>query len=150
MSLKDLLLSNRSYRSFDSERRISREELLSLVDLTRFTPSSVNIQPLKYILTYNEEESETLLSFTRWAKALPDVTLPPEGHHPVAFITICHDTSVIPEKDGFLRDVGIVAQTILLGAVEAGLGGCMIGSFDKEGIRELYNLDEKNISRNLL
>ena len=147
MNLKDLLLLNRSYRSFDSERQISREELLALVNLTRFTPSSVNIQPLKYILTYTAEQSEILLSFTRWAKALPDLTLPPEGHHPTAFITICHDTSVVPEKDSFLRDVGIVAQSILLGAVETGLGGCMIGSFDKDGVRALYNLDEKYVPK---
>ncbi|HEX9948939.1 MAG TPA: nitroreductase family protein, partial [Thermodesulfobacteriota bacterium] len=33
-------------------------------------------------------------------------------------------------------DDGIAAQTILLGAVEKGLGGCMIGSINKEQLRQ--------------
>ncbi|MBI5444253.1 MAG: nitroreductase family protein, partial [Deltaproteobacteria bacterium] len=32
-------------------------------------------------------------------------------------------------------DDGIAAQTILLGAVEKGLGGCMIGAIQKERLR---------------
>ena len=48
MSLLDLVKKNRSYRGYDETRTITREELLDLVDLSRFTPSSINQQPLKY------------------------------------------------------------------------------------------------------
>ena len=44
--LKDLVLKNRSYRGYDSAFRFKREELMELVDLTRYTASSVNEQPL--------------------------------------------------------------------------------------------------------
>jgi nitroreductase len=37
-------------------------------------------------------------------------------------------------------DNGIAAQTILLGATEQGLGGCMILSVQKEKLRELLNV----------
>ena len=42
----------------------------------------------------------------------------------------------------FLPDVGITAQTILLAAAEKGLGGCMIGSFDKTELKKLLNFPE--------
>jgi hypothetical protein len=40
----------------------------------------------------------------------------------------------------FLKDVGIVSQTIMLGAAERGLGGCMFGSGNPDRIREALGL----------
>jgi nitroreductase len=37
-------------------------------------------------------------------------------------------------------DHGIAAQTILLGAVEKGLGGCMIASVYKDGLRQALKI----------
>lgn len=39
-------------------------------------------------------------------------------------------------------DHGIAAQSILLGATELGLGGCMIGSIKREELRENLNIPE--------
>ena len=55
MNFRELVLKNRSTRAFDPARRISREELEQLVDLARLTPSAVNLQPLKYLLSWQEE-----------------------------------------------------------------------------------------------
>ena len=46
--IKDLAVKNRSYRAYDRSRRITRQELVDLVDMTRYVASSVNDQPLKY------------------------------------------------------------------------------------------------------
>ena len=40
-------------------------------------------------------------------------------------------------------DIGIAAQTILLAAVEKELGGCIIGSIDRDKLRKVINLDNK-------
>ena len=40
-------------------------------------------------------------------------------------------------------DDGIAAQTMLLGAVERGLGGCIIASIDKPGLRETLAIPER-------
>jgi len=45
--------------------------------------------------------------------------------------------------DSFGCDHGIAAQSILLGATEKGLGGCMIGSIDKDGLRKALNITER-------
>jgi nitroreductase len=46
MTLKELVLKNRSYRRFHEERRIDRETLVDLVDLARHSASGNNWQPL--------------------------------------------------------------------------------------------------------
>lgn len=138
--LKDLLLSCRSCRGYDESRRVSREELLKLVDLTRYSASSMNIQPLKYFLIWEKEDVDRMQPLTGWAKQLPQMSLPHPGKCPTAFIVICQDTAVSPAQNAFIRDVGIAAQTILLGATENGLGGCMIGSFNPARVSEEFSL----------
>lgn len=138
--LRDLVVKNRSYRGFDESRPVTREDMLEWVDLTRFTASSVNLQPLKYAIVSEREQVEALVKLTRWAGRLPELKLPLPGKHPTGFILICQDTRVSAAETTFLKDVGIVAQTILLAAAEKGFGGCMIGSFDAEGIKALLGI----------
>lgn len=137
--LKDLVAASRSYRSFDPSVTISKKQLLDFVDVARLCPSSSNLQMLKFRLVYQPEECRTVLENTRWAGRLKDVKLPPEGHEPAAYIVICTDNRVVASADHFLKDVGIAAQTIMLAAAEAGLGGCMIGSFAGT-IKDVLNL----------
>ena len=136
--LKELMLKNRSYRSFDPNIKISREELMSFVECARLSPSSINLQMLKFRLIYENDECEKMLANTRWAGKITDRKLPPDGHAPTAYIVICADTSVIETAEKFHKDVGICAQSIMLAATEAGYGGCMIGSFSqKQAIKDL-------------
>lgn len=140
--LKELLKASRSYRGYDMSRKVTREELMDMVDCARYAPSSVNAQPLRYRLVFEEAEVAAVQAQTLWAKALKDMTLPHEGKYPTAFIVICHDTDRSANLNRHTRDVGIVAQTILLAAAEKGLGGCMIGSFKAENVREALNLSD--------
>ena len=111
--LFELVMKNRSYRSFDESRKITQEELLGFVDLARRTPSARNRQPLCYRLVYTKEECDALLPLTGWA-SLVKVKLPPDGHAPTAYIVICCDTTLEADTTRALRDIGICAQTISL------------------------------------
>ena len=128
--IRDLVIDSRSYRSFDESRKIGKEDMLDLLDTARLCPSAVNLQPLKYRLVYEHDEVENVLASTKWAGLLPDVKLPPDGHHPTAFIAVLCDTSVCENPDGARFDAGIACQTILLQACESGFGGCLIGAFN--------------------
>lgn len=130
--LKDLIITSRSFRSFDESVKISRDQLCDWVDHARLSPSSINLQMLKFRLVYKPEECDALLTNTRWAGKIKDMKLPPDGHAPTAYIVICADTAVIDTAERFLKDVGICAQSIMLAAAEAGFGGCMIGSFSPD------------------
>ncbi len=141
--IKELVVSSRSFRSFDEAKVFDEKELKELVDTARLVPSASNRQPLKYKLCTDKTEVEKVLSLTSWAGLLPDITLPPEGGHPTAFIVICHDTSVSAETKFSSVDVGIAAQTIMLAACEKGYGGCMIGAFDPEKVSDALRLPLK-------
>ncbi len=138
--LKDLIIKNRSYRGYDSGRKVTREELEDMVDCARLSASSVNRQPLKYYLAWEQEEVDRIQALTKWARGLPELTLPHPGKNPAAFIVICQDMLLGDSKARFQKDVGIAAQSILLRAVEMGLGGCMIGNFSPAAIKETLEL----------
>ncbi|MCD8250034.1 MAG: nitroreductase family protein [Lachnospiraceae bacterium] len=141
-TLKELVLANRSYRGYDESRRITREELLEMVDCARLTASSVNHQPLKFCLVCEKEPVRKIQSYTQWAKGLRNLTLPHPGKCPTAFIVICLDVRIDPNAARYQRDVGVAAQTILLKSTEMGLGGCMIGSYNAAGVKEALALPE--------
>ena len=143
--LRDLVLANRSYRTFDESDPITHEMLVEWVDNARLVPSAVNAQPLKYRLVDTKEGVEKVMPHTAWAGALKDITLPPEGKHPTAFVVICHDTTVRENPASSATDVGIAAMTLLLSATEAGYGGCMIGAFNKDRVGEVLRIPEKYV-----
>lgn len=140
--LKDLVIANRSYRGYDETFTPTKEQLTSYVDLTRYTASSVNAQPLKYHIAFEKEEVRLIQSMTKWARALPQMKLPHDNMCPTGFIIICQDTDISDNLARYQKDIGIVAQTILLNAVEDGLGGCMIGNFSPEEIKEKLEFSE--------
>ncbi len=140
--IKDIIRKNRSYRGFNEERKIAKQELLELTDLARLAPSSVNMQPLKYKLVYEENDVNKIRPLLGWARALPNLQIPHKGMQPTGFIVICIDENITTEIVRMQKDIGIAGQTILIGAVEMGLGGCMIGNFVPSQISGALNLPE--------
>ncbi len=140
--LKDLVKKNRSYRGYDESRKVSREELVDMVDCARLAPSSVNAQPFQYYLANEEEAVNKIQAVTKWARALPEMELPHKGMCPTAFIIVCQDLRIGESVARYQKDVGIVAQTILLSAAEMGLGGCMIGNYNAKEVSEAVRLEE--------
>jgi nitroreductase len=138
--LKNLVIKNRSYRRFYQEKSISRQTLLELVDLARVTPASKNMQPLKYFLSFEEDTNRKIFPHLAWARHLKDWEGPPEGERPSAYIIILEDTTI---GENFQRDQGIVALTIMLGAVEMGLGGCIIASVKREEVSKALQLNQQ-------
>ena len=138
--LKDLILNNRSYRRFDESKAVSTEILNSLVEMARFSASGSNKQPLKFIVSNDPTANESIFSTLAWAGALKDWQGPVKGERPAAYIIILQDTT-ISKNPGV--DHGIAAQSMLLGAAEAGFGGCMLGAVNRPKLKEFLTLDEK-------
>ena len=132
MVIRDLILKNRSYRRFHQEEAIDLETLKELVDLARCSASAANRQPLKYILSCQPDKNALIFKHLSWAGSLKDWPGPAEGERPSAYIIVLGDEEV---SQSFGCDHGIAAQSILLGAVERGLGGCMLGAIKRDGLR---------------
>ena len=138
--IKDLILKSRSYRRFHQEVVIERETLEELVDLARLSPSAANLQPLRYILACDPQQNVTIFSCLSWAGYLKDWPGPVEGERPAAYIIVLGDNEVSSSID---CDHGIAAQSIMLGAAEKGLGGCIIASVQKEKLREALDIPSR-------
>jgi nitroreductase len=138
--IEELIRQNRSFRRFHQDQQVSRETLLSLVNLARLSASAANLQPLKYVLSCDPEKNAQIFACLAWAGYLKDWPGPSEGERPAAYIVILGDREITKNFD---CDHGIAAQSILLGAREQGLGGCMIGSIKKDQLCRLLNLPER-------
>ncbi len=137
--IKDLVTKNRSYRRFHQEVPVTREMLKELVELARLSASAANLQPLKYILCNEPEKNALIFSCLRWAGYIKDWRGPAEGERPSAYIIILGDHRI---STGFLCDHGVAAQSIMLGAVEKGLGGCIIAAVQRTKLAKLLEISE--------
>ncbi len=137
--LKDLISSNRSYRRFHQNVAINLETLRELVDLARLTPSAGNRQPLKYVLSCSPPSNDLIFQHLTWAVYLKSWPGPAEGERPSAYIVLLGDKTLAPAFD---HDAGIAAQTMLLGAVEKGLGGCIIAFVNRDRLKIALALPE--------
>jgi nitroreductase len=138
--LKDLILKNRSYRRFFESERITDSQLRDWVDLARNSASARNAQCIKYVLSTDEASNAQIFDQLAWAGYLKDWPGPEEGERPSAYIILLLDTGIARD---FMCDDGIASQSILLGAVEAGFGGCIIRSVNRKKLSELLNLSDQ-------
>ena len=135
--IRELVVKTRSYRRFHQEFVVECETLQQLVDLARLSASAANIQPLKFILSCDPRKNALIFSHLGWAGYLRDWSGPSEGERPSAYIIILGDTEI---KESFGCDHGIAAQSILLGATERGLGGCIIASVRRPELRRALSI----------
>jgi nitroreductase len=142
--LQKLIIKNRSYRRFFEMEKISKEELIECIDAARLSPSPRNQQALKFLIVNDPDQNSKLFSLTAWAGALSYWHGPEEGERPSAYIIILGDNSIVEHTKKSYHEVasGIAAQSIMLAAVEKGLGGCMIAALKRKQIRELLKIEK--------
>lgn len=136
---ENLIKTNRSYRRFYENEGLCRETLVKLINYARLSPCGANRQMLRYYISCDKLLNGKIYPGLRWAGYLKDWDGPKEGERPAGYIAIVGEEQV---KKVHTVDHGIAAQSILLGAVELGLGGCMIGNFDQAVIREALQIPE--------
>ncbi len=135
--LRKLVLKNRSYGRFAEDREVGEKLLKDLVDLSRYAASAGNKQPLKYIISCSAEKNAKIFPRLNWPAPPHGSGKPKQGERPAAYIIMLGDREI---AEDFGVDQGIAAQTILLAAVEKELGGCMLGSLDREGLRRVLEI----------
>lgn len=138
--VKDLIRKNRTFRRYYQEIEIDHSVLEEFIDLARLSASGSNLQPLKYVISNEPEKNELIFRHLKWAGYLLDWKGPQEGEKPSAYIIIIGDKDI---RTNFGCDHGIASQSILLGACEKGLGGCILGGFDKVGLKNTLNIADR-------
>ena len=139
--IADLIRKNRSFRRFHQDHTLDVATLTDLVDLARLSASAANLQPLRYILSVDSQKNSQIFSCLGWAAYLKDWKGPAEGERPSAYIIVLSDSEKANDFVGY--DCGIASQSILLGAREKGLAGCMIASINRQQLGSLFNVDAR-------
>jgi len=131
--IEELVRKTRSYRRFYEDYKIGMDILLRLINLARLSASAANLQPIKYIPINNPDiNNRIIFPRLKWAAYLKDWDGPVEGERPSAYIILLGDTKI---SQNFGCDHGISTQNIMIGATSMGLGGCIIGSVQREEIK---------------
>ena len=135
MKFRELVTRSRSIRRFDESVEVSASTLRDLVELACYVPSAANRQPLRYLPVTGCEMLDGVFPCLKWAGYLEEWPGPEPGERPPAgLVVLCRNE----DTAGAACDSGIAAQTILLGAAEKELGGCIIAAIDREQLmREL-------------
>ena len=124
-SLETLLKRNRSYRGYDAARAVTEADLLKMLEVVPWVGSGMNAQPLRFKLVTGADAA-LVHPLVKLGAALPEEHLPHVGEEPSAYIVVC---STVPGNRVVDIDLGIAAQSILLRAVEMGMGGIFILNF---------------------
>lgn len=127
--IEELVKGNRSVRRFYQDVPVAMETLSWAVDISRYTASAANLQPLKYIMSNEAKTNELIFNTLTWAGYLKDWPGPAIGERPAAYIVMLGDTNI---SRNIICDHGIAAQTILLALREKGFGGCILISIKKK------------------
>ena len=130
-----LVGETRSTRRFKEGSNVPVGMLRDLMDLARLTPSSRNLQALKFVLVNEPMARQDLFSCLSWARDLPEWGGPAPAERPAAYIVILGDKRI---REDFGCDHGIAAQTMMLGARALGLSGCLLASVDRDRLRERF------------
>ena len=138
MEILDIIRNRRTVRSFKREP-VSTEDLKLMIEMARLAPSGANLQPIKYICVNSSKYCDELFPLTRWAGYTAPLGVPSKEDAPSAYIIVLIDESI--RKDGD-NDAAYASENIVLTAQAKGIGSCIIGSLERNKIKELFDIPE--------
>lgn len=140
MKVAELAKRRRTIRRFQ-KKKIPYDILEACVDTARLAPSGANMQPCEYVIVDDATLLPRVLSTLKWAGYIEPKGNPPLGEEPAAYIVILMNRQKRPQ--GGNHDVGIASAYISLVAYEHGLGSCLLGSVDRDRLRQILKVPEQ-------
>ena len=163
MKTLEAIRTRRSVKHYDTNHKMSEEEINELLSLAILSPTAFNIQNWRFV-TVTDSELRKQIREAAWNQSqVTDTSL---------FIILCADLKswekqperywvnapqevqdfMIPAIDGYyrgkdqvqrdeaMRSCGIAAQTLILAAKSLGYDSCPMDGFDYEKVGQLINL----------
>jgi nitroreductase len=137
MDVMSAIEARRSIRRYE-RKPVDRELITKMLRAARCAPSTVNLQPLEYVVVDDEAAVALLFPHTRMGALLPKEKRPTAGERPAVYIAVLVNTAIM--KSGYEYDVGCAVENILLAGVGFGLGTCFIRNIDRDEIRNLLEV----------
>lgn len=170
---QQIVRGRRSIRNYDPSVKISREEMAEILEEASLAPSSVNLQPWRFVVIDTKEGKETLAPLAKFNQRQVETsaaviavfadmksdeyleeiysTAVEKGFMPadvrdqqVAAIKGFFEVITFDQlKDMNLIDAGLVSMQLMLAARAHGFDTNPIGGFEKDRIAEAYGLDKE-------
>ena len=134
-----LVCSRRSIRQFQN-RRLSRRDLIRLVNAGRLAPSAANRQPLEFVVVDEPGKIREIFPCLKWAAYIQPEGDPRPGQEPVAYIIVVVNKKI--RESGYERDVGAAMENMILVGWSLGIGSCWLISVEREKVARLINLPQ--------
>lgn len=124
MELYEGLLTRRSIRKYNPEKKLTKDEILELIRAASYAPSAHNKQPWHFLVIQDAETLRTLRQIQPWTSFAKDAA---------CAIVVCADEEECfhREKEGWNYaqiDGSLAAQNLLLACHAKGLGACFCGA----------------------
>lgn len=132
MSVLELIAGRRSVRRYDS-KKISDEDLRSILEAGRQAPSAVNRQPVKFVVVTDDELKKDFSNnpFNHFIKKAPVV------------IVACADVKNILTGKWAVVDASIALENMVIAAWSLGVGSCWIGAFKEKDVKSQLKIPDK-------
>jgi len=142
MELYEGLLTRRSIRKYNPEKKLEKSEIMELIRAASYAPSAHNKQPWHFLVLEDPEVLKSLRSVQPWTSFAKDAA---------CVIVVCADEQETfhREKEGWNYaqiDGALAAQNLLLACHAKGLGACFCGAAPMpmvvENLRKKFNMPE--------
>jgi nitroreductase len=134
MNTLEAIKKRRSVRSF-TDKNVEKEKIEALTEAAIWAPNASNLQPWGIVILQREKNIKKAKSFSPGISGMPR-----------ALFIFCIDTEKA-KKGGedearvlSYMDIAIAAQNVCLATTELGLGSCIVRSFNKKAIKELFDI----------
>lgn len=143
MNFSDYIKTRQSVRSY-TDKKVEHEKIERCLEASRLAPSAHNVQPWKFIVVDDEElknkvAKETfnsIVSFNKFTLTAP-----------VLVVVITEKPKFVTKFAGAIKktqfnlvDIGISVEHFCLQAIEEKLGTCILGWFNKNGVKKVLNI----------
>jgi nitroreductase len=168
----EVITGRRSIRKYDPSVKISKEEMTQILTEATLAPSSVNLQPWRFLVIESDEAKATLLPLARfnnvqvetsaaviavfgdynnfdyaeeiYSTAVERGLMPAEVKEAQLAKLTPYFSTLTKEaiKDTVLIDSGLVSMQLMLVAKAHGYDTNPIGGYDKDKIAEAFGMDK--------
>ncbi|WP_315372140.1 nitroreductase family protein [Paenibacillus xylanexedens] len=169
----EIIYGRRSIKTYDSSVKISREEMTQIINEASTAPSSINMQPWRFLVVDTPEGKEKLVPLSRfnkekvaqasaviavfadksnfdyaeniYGKAVEHGLMPQDvkDFQLKAFKPIYNNMSDAEMNDVIMLDAGLVSMQLMLVARTHGYDTNPVGGYEKDQIAEVFGLDKE-------
>lgn len=135
MSVLEIIRNRGSIRRY-KEISISKEKLTKILESARLAQSAANRQPWQFIVITESSIKESMIPATGNQRFVGEADI----------VVVCladpNESARVGAFEGFLIDLAIAIENMVLTAWELGIGSCWIGAFNEREIRKLLNIPD--------